>query len=320
LSEPYQFSFTTEAVGIEATSPGHNQTEVSPSTGVWIKFNTDMDIESVNSAFKMMDSGLNEVMGEFRWYNLQNVQFRPNEALAFNETYTVTIDTTASSTKGARLSEPYQFSFTTVDVKVTSTNPNHNETWVSPATKISIYFSADMNMESVASAFRMVDSELKDVVGNFAWDSYTWMEFQPNSALAVNETYTVTIDTSASATHGEKLSESYQFSFTTQPLLIVSTKPRHKETWVSPDSCVRIIFNTDMDMESVDSAFKMVDSEQKAIRGAFVWGDPTQVEFYPDSALAFDEKYTFTIDTKAKDLHGKALSNSYTFWFRTSPD
>lgn len=321
LSEPYQFSFATEAVEIEATSPAHNQTGVSPYNPVLIKFNTDMDEESVVSAFKMVDSGLNEVEGKFTWSSPpRDMMFRPNEALAFNETYTVTIDSTASSSKGARLPEPYQFSFTTMEVKVTSTSPPRDETWVSPNSKVYIYFSANMDMESVASAFSMVDSELKDVMGNFYWDRYSRMEFQPNLALAVNETYTVTVDTTASSAEGVRLSEPYQFSFTTQPLLIVSTKPKHKDTWVSPDSCVRIIFNTDMDMESADSAFKMVDFEQKEVSGSFVWEYPTVMEFHPDSVLASDEKYTVTIDTKAKDMHGKALSHSYTFWFRTRPE
>ncbi|MCK4384773.1 MAG: Ig-like domain-containing protein [candidate division Zixibacteria bacterium] len=319
LLKPYQFSFTTEPVRIVSTYPRHNDAWVSPTTYIRISFNTDMDMESVISALKIVDSELNDVIGNFSWSNRRQMKFYPISALAANEEHTVAIDTTASDTKGARLSEPYQFSFTTEAIGIEYTSPRHNNTWVSPNTKISIRFNTDMDMESVASAFKMVDSELNDVMGNFVVRSQQWMEFQPNSALAVDETYTVTIDTTASDTKGARLSEPYQFSFTTQPLLIVSTKPKHKDTWVSPDSCVRISFNTDMDMESANSAFKMVDSEQKEVSGGFVWEYPTQMEFYPDSVLAFDETYTVTIDTKAKDMHGKALSNSYNFWFKTRP-
>jgi len=316
LSEPYQFSFTTEPVRVVSTSPGHNQTGVSPYTKVLINFNTDMDMESVVSAFEMVDSELREVMGNFVWSSRRRVDFQPNSALAVNETYTVTIATTASNTEGARLSEPYQFSFTTLSVKVEYTRPRHNDTWVSPNTNILILFSTDMDMESVISAFKMVDSELKEVTGNFAWSSRREVEFQPNSTLAVSETYTITIDTTASNTEGERLSEPYQFSFTTQPLGIELTRPRHGETWVSPHTGVLITFNTDVDTTSVVSAFKMADSQLKQVTGRFRWPNLHNLEFRPDSALAFGETYTVTIDTKAKDMHGKTLNQPYTFWFK----
>jgi hypothetical protein len=199
------------------------------------------------------------------------------------------------------------------------TSPGNNATWVSPNTKIRISFNTDMDMESVNSAFRMVDSELTDVMGEFGWSSRRWMEFRPNSALAVNETYTVTIDTTAANIEGTRLSEPHQFSFTTQPLRIESTSPNHKETWVSTSTYVQIFFNTDMDMESVNSAFEMVDSELMEVGGQFVWYYPSAMEFHPDSALTSDETYTVTVDTSAKDMHGSTLSESYTFWFKTRP-
>lgn len=55
LLEPYQFSFTTQPLGILYTSPPPNYAWVPPNTEIRIRFNSDMDIHSANSAFQLMD-------------------------------------------------------------------------------------------------------------------------------------------------------------------------------------------------------------------------------------------------------------------------
>ncbi len=316
-SEPYRISFTTELIRITSTSPRDKEALVSPSTYIYVYFNTSMDAESVNSAFKMVDSELKDVTGRFTWYDPQAMYFFPDPSLGDNETYTVTIDTTAKDNKGARLSVAYQFSFTTESTNIDYTDPHDDETWVAPKTSIWIQFNTDMDRESLISAFQMVDSELNEVKGEFSWNSLRYLTFRPNNALTVNETFSVTIDTTASNTKGSKLSEPYQFSFTTQPLTIVATRPANRETWVSQGDRVSIAFNTDMDAESVISAFEMVDSHSEHVTGEFTWSDLTTVSFRPDLILTSNEIYTVTIDTTAKDTNGTSLENAYTFWFKT---
>ena len=304
--------------------PSDGAEQVRVSERIRIRFRTEMNTESVESAFHLEP----EVEGDFTWYyrggkgtyGSTDLYFIPRGQFATNTCYQVTIDTTASDTAGIKLLEPYQFSFTTEPIRIEYTSPGHNDTWVSPSTNIYVYFNTDMDMKSVDSAFKMMDSELIDVMGNFVWSNRRQMRFYPNSALAVDETYTVTIDTMASNTEGEKLSEPYQFSFTTQPLRIEYTSPSHKDTWVSPSTNIRISFNTDMDTESVSSAFKMVDSELKDVTGEFAWHNLRSMYFYPDSTLATDETYTVTIDTSAKDTYGSTLDEAYSFWFKTRPD
>jgi hypothetical protein len=318
LREAYQFSFTTAPIRV-SSSPKDDDTGVSPHTRIRISFNTYMETESVESAFKMVDSELEDVMGDIVWLGPNGMEFRPSSALALNEDYAVTIDATASDIHGAKLSEPYQFSFTTEPIRISS-SPGDNQTWVSPVVIVRMTFNTDMDMGSVSSAFKMVDSELNEVTGNHSWAGFSRMEFAPHVALATNEKYTATIDTSARTTQGTKLLEPYQFSFTTQPVIIVSTSPKHRETWVFPYTTIKIYFNTDMDTESVISAFEMVDSEQNEITGTFVSTDPGRVEFLPDSILAPGEVYTVTIAASAADMYGKTLITPYSFWFKTRSD
>jgi hypothetical protein len=308
---------------ILSVSPYDGEQNVKVSTSITIRFQRLMDTESVENAFHLTPT----VGGSFSWrgyvlyddpyYAGYELRFTPSEPLATGNTYEVTIDANASDTAGIGLSDPYTFSFTTESVGIVSTSPGHNAAWISPRTSVFIRFNADMDLNSADSAFRMVDSELSEVTGNFLWRSGMDMEFHPHSYLAVDEKYSVTIDTTAMAVGGAKLPEPYEFSFTTQPLLIESTSPQHKESWVSTSTQVWIYFNTDMDMESLNSAFEMVDSEDNNVAGDIVWSNPSYLQLVPDSPLAPDEVYTVTIAASAADMYGKTLGQAYSFWFKT---
>ncbi len=317
LSPRYQFSFQTESLKIDYTSPQDNDTQVYPLSSVGIVFNTDMDVESANAAFTMVNSKENEVTGSFSWSGLRQMKFQPDSALQVSETYTVTIDTTASALKGTKLAGPYQFCFSTAPITISS-HPGDNYTGVRPYTDISIAFNTYMNEESVNSAFRMVDSKQNEVMGGISWSAKRQMEFDPHSDLALNEEYTITIDTTASDLHGARLVEPHRFSFTTEPLTVSST-PGDGETWVSPRTGIRMGFNTEMDMESTNSAFSMIDSELNEVTGNFAWLSQWSLEFNPHVALAANEKYTVMIDTSACSIQGVRLSEPYEFWFITQP-
>lgn len=306
---------------ILAVYPYNGSNKVGIDQPIRISFRKPMNKESVEKAFHIQP----EVEGVFEWYEWSSpygdgsgeLHFLPRNKFLVNTLYQVTIDTTASDTAGIKLSKPYQFSFTTESVRVLYTYPGHNNTWVIPRTDITIYFNTDMDVESVNSAFQMVDSQHQNMTGNFYWENRREMRFYPDSTLLVNKTYTVTIDTIASDVNGAKLPKPYQFSFTTQPVLISYTYPNHKETWVDTLTRVQIIFNTDMDMESVDSAFQMVDSKLKVIAGKFSWFYQWQLAFDPDSSLSTNETYTVTIDSTAEDMHGNKLYKPHSFWFKT---
>ena len=319
LAEPYRFSFTTEGIRVEYHSPQHNSTDIPTDASVYVRFNTGMNTESVVSAFRMVDSQLNDVNGEFVLVTNDRFTFHPDSRLALEETYTVTIGATATDTAGNRLTTPFSFSFTTVAVKVTYHFPYDGEVAVNTGITVRIIFSTAMETESAESSFDMVDSQLNQVIGSFIWQTSTDMKFVPYAVLAAAETYTVSVDTTARDTGGNKLSEACQFSFTTRPIMIESTSPKHKASWVPPDVAILVLFNTDMDMQSVNSAFEMVDSQDNQITGSFIWQFPHRMQFQPDATLAYDEVYTVTISSEALDMHGRNLKNPFTFWFKTYP-
>ena len=306
---------------ISSVYPQDGAQGIKTDEPIRVIFRTRMNRESFESAFQMEPT----VEGSFSWYGrtkggMDEVRFMPSTKWATNTLYQVTIDTIASDLQGIKLLEPYHFSFTTEPLGVSYTYPPHNYTWVSPNTEIRIRFNADMDIQSTNSAFQLVDSQMNPVTGDFSWSGSDYMRFIPHSCLFVKTAYTVTIDTTASDIQGGKLPDRYHLYFSTRPIMIEATSPRNKETWVSTSAVIRILFNTDMDMESVNSAFQMVDSEENHVKGAFVWPYVYWLEFQPDSSLANDETYTVTIDATAKDMHGSNMDEPFSFWFKTRPE
>jgi len=304
---------------IASVWPSDEAEEINLSTSIQIGFRKSMDKTSVENAFRIEP----ETEGNFVWYVRKNgsndLYFVPYDLLVSNTLYRVTIDSTASDIEGVNLSKPFEFSFITEPIKILSTQPGNRETWVSSHTYVFIYFNTYMNSESVNSAFNMVDSHQEPIEGDFVWRYLRYFEFHPYTVLSSNQEYTVTVDSNALDIHGGKFPAPYQFSFTTEPLAILSTSPANHETWVAPNSTVRISFNTQMDAESVILAFKMVDSKLKDVTGDFDWGNSQTMFFHPTTILAFGETYTITIDTNAKDISGGSLEKPYNFWFKTRP-
>ncbi|MGB2770457.1 MAG: Ig-like domain-containing protein [Candidatus Zixiibacteriota bacterium] len=206
---------------IDYVVPFDGTQQVRPDERIRIRFRRGMNTESVEKAFSLEPV----VEGDFYWYAQgrppsdfkSELQFTPRAMYASNTTYQVTIDTTASDVEGIKLSEPYQFSFTTQAISIISTIPMHGETWVSPITSVTIHFNTQMDMESVVLAFKMVDSQLSDVTGDFSTYHLSSLIFRPDTTLAGGETYTVTIDTNAKDLYGGSLPEPYTFWFTTRP-------------------------------------------------------------------------------------------------------
>ncbi|UCH88317.1 MAG: right-handed parallel beta-helix repeat-containing protein [Thermoplasmata archaeon] len=124
-SEPHYIHVTVISIsesdpGIIAHSP--EGIYIPVGTNIEITFNKDMNHSSVEGAFSINPS----IKGKFSWIG-PVMAFDPDELLAFNTTYSVTIDTTATDLDGKSLSNIYSWDFTTeiyeiVDNKTTDEN------------------------------------------------------------------------------------------------------------------------------------------------------------------------------------------------------
>jgi hypothetical protein len=315
LSEPFCFSFTTIGVGVESFYPAEGQTDVNTDTYISIYFNTEMNRSSVENAFSIDPS----VTGTFDWHGdarkgyaglADRLWFRPKSYLRSNTSYTVTLDSTAQDENGIGISEPLSFSFTTEELKVKAASPEDGSAGIRTSIRISILFNTEMSKSATEEAFSILPS----VNGDFYWnDNLTSFSLQPKSGyLAANTTYQVKIDTTALDPYGGHLSQSYQFSFTTEGIELISL-PYDNSLGVTTSTSIRISFNTAMDQTSVMNAFSITPD----VEGSFVWSMLRQFTFDPDQVLGSNTVYTVNIDTSAQDMYGTNLGQGYSFSFTT---
>jgi hypothetical protein len=115
LGNPFSFSFSTESIKVNTTSPRNGELFVDysqPRITMW--FNTYMIKSSVENAFSISPS----VAGTFSWGSYYNtdktaITFTPSSWLTPNTKYTVTLNNMAKDLYGDLLKEPYSFSFIT---------------------------------------------------------------------------------------------------------------------------------------------------------------------------------------------------------------
>ena len=122
LGEDFEFSFATQPVQVNYTTPRNGELFVDPQPEIELGFNTYMSKASVEDAFQIEPgvSGRFEFVqreeyyrGKRRWViEKDKIKFVPSEKLSPNTKYTITLDETAVDSYGSRLT-PYTFSFIT---------------------------------------------------------------------------------------------------------------------------------------------------------------------------------------------------------------
>jgi len=111
LGNPFSFYFTTASVGVSNTNPINGELFVSPTTEIYITFNTYMVKSSVQNAFTISPY----VAGTLDWSNNSKtvMKFVPSQSLNYNTKYTVKIETNAKDIFGSPIKEAHIFSFIT---------------------------------------------------------------------------------------------------------------------------------------------------------------------------------------------------------------
>lgn len=244
-------------------------------------------------------------------------------------TYTVKVEADGYTTYESNIYTVYKGGVTTVGTitlgpfpdLIRSVYPQDKATDVPPYISIWIYFSTNMNKESLIEAF----SISPPTEGTFIWRDYYGnlrdLQFQPTHNLVPFESYIVTLDTSAQDTAGNHLAAPFSFSFTISGVGVESFYPRDGQTGVSTDIYIYIYFNTIMDRESVEEAFEIHPptagelsfSGEQSKNGS----SRDRLLFKADPFLKTNTLYTISLDTTAHDTSGIAISEPLSFFFIT---
>ncbi len=314
LSLDYSFSFTTDRIRIESTYPPDGRKDVELSNSISIRFNTEMDHSSTKNALSI-DPPLSCT---YDWgsnfpYSGTSLYIGPDTPLRANTEYTIVIGKGAKDANGFGLKEPDSIHFSTESIYLRRSSPSNGALDVSTRAYIRFSFNAWMDEKNLDEAITFSPP----IEGYFSsgyqssWGNDIY--FNPGSPLATSTKYVVKISQAATDIYGTRLAEPDSFSFTTEPLRVISTSPANGATWVDTTTNIGIRFNTCVDQGKTESAFSI----SPLADGHFEWSSLDRFYFYPDGYLQADTTYTVTVDTTAQDINGGKLPYPYQFSFST---
>ena len=309
-------SFSTAPFSVTNTNPSNGSTNLSPtSTQMYVYFNDGLDTSTVRRAFSISP----HVVGQMSYSSDYDfIYFYPTVPLLQDTLYTVTIDTSIRSESGARILQPYNFSFRTgsggsgyvgLPFEVQYTNPFSYDTNVYLTSEIYISFNTSLDTSTFRSGFSIAPP----IAGLIAFTS-NGATFSPIRPYAAGATYTVTLAPSVGALAGGNLGTPYSFSFTTEPFMITQTSPQDGST--ENGTYAGIYINTDepVDTSTIRTAFSISPS----VPGNFgEYSYDNEFYFSPSAQLQSYTVYTVTISTALKSLDGTPLRAPFKFSFAT---
>lgn len=294
---------------LDSTFPVDGAENFPLTDPIQVNFSALMDHKSVEQNFYLFPTE----NGLFQWETSSGrskLSFYPNDQYISNFNYLLVITTDARTIYGDSLSYDFQMIFKTEGLKITSTVPENEATFISPQSYIYINFNSKMDRDAAETNFIITPVKL----GNFKWFDSKRLCFQPGSYLASNTVYTVSMLDGTRDIYNSYLQSDVIFIFQTEPLLINSNYPAHGASNVSRSSPIIISFNTLVQQESAQNAFSVVP----AIDGwNFQWSDLTRFQVSGTSRLLENTYYTVTIDTTCLDAWGNKLPKNFNFIFRT---
>jgi len=235
-------------------------------------------------------------------------------------TYKVVLSTQASDTAGNKLRFPLEFSFSTVQSSSTQNGiisyPSHGDVEVDLITSNGIQITFPRNMDRVSTENAIHVAPVSDIM--YLWPQKNQLTLYTGGVLHADTEYSITIDETAEDLDGIKLGNPFSFSFKTAPVSVTSSSPRNGELFVSPSAPIYLYFNTYMQKSTVQNAFSI----SPAISGTLDWyyDSKTVLQFTPSQSYRYNTKYTVVIDTRAKDIFGSPLKESFTFSFVIRPE
>jgi len=237
METEHTWPFTTEVSDTTLPTVTGNEptgTNVPVTTQINVTFSEAMNQTSAESAFNTSP----ETAGSFNW-NANIMTYTPDSDLTSDTTYTVTIGTGAKDLADNNMETEHTWPFTTEVSDTTLPTVTGNEptgTNVPVTTQINVTFSEAMNQTSAESAFNTSPA----TTGSFSWNANI-MTYTPDSDLASDTKYTVTIGTDAKDLADNNMETEHTWNFTTE--VSDNTPPIAAITEPDDGACIKGIIN-----------------------------------------------------------------------------
>ncbi|MFQ5343499.1 MAG: Ig-like domain-containing protein, partial [Anaerolineae bacterium] len=212
LPDDFTWRFATELPKVVWVQPADDAMLVDVDTSISVQFNQPIDAESAGAAFSLQNvAGKIEVDGD-------TLTFTPDQRLAFDTTYQVTVAPgVTSAAGGAGMSELYAWRFTTVPLpRIVDTEPRDGEKNAPSRTGFRILFNAPIDPTTVMPNISMTPPITPTEVYTYysQWDNSFFFSFGAEPSTD----YEVRIEPGIADPYGNKIEEGRTVRFRTAPL------------------------------------------------------------------------------------------------------
>jgi hypothetical protein len=229
--------------------------------------------------------------------------------------YNVAVDAAARDRFGNQARSAYTTSFSTTAFRISSTSPPDNGTNVPLHAPVVVDFNDAIDTNRARGAFRIAPA----VAGQLSPSSdRRRMIFTPQTDLAPQVVYSVTMDTSLRSANGARIATAYAFSFGTASFGVAQTTPSTGATNVSRFTTINVTFSGRIDTATVRSAFVMT-SGGSSIPGSFTFhADLAGFTFVPANLpLAANTLHVGTLSAAMRSRNNVPMNSPHAFSFTT---
>ena len=250
-------------------------------------------------------------------------EFSGPDRLRVGATYQVTIDASVKTAAGVPLGSDLSFGFQTEPLTVSVDLPLPGASGGIPIRDFRprIGFNEYVHPDSVARAVSFDPS----VEGIWLMDQYRdprndgarYFRFFPTvPPLLSQTTYALVISDQVALDDGMSLPRPDTTLFTTEPYGVTAAYPANGYPSMSPGVPIRLTFNIEMDVASVEAAFELTEIGGNPVEGEFAWEtNLRQMEFRPGEALNSGAAYKITLSTDARTAAGENLTTDFASYF-----
>lgn len=327
LVEPYKLEFNTIGnLAVSEVLPAKDSTGIQTDAVITVIFNRPVVPLGIAEDMGNLPSPITiapAVEGRGEWLNTSIYTFRPDPALGGGTDYTVTVSAGLEAVDGAVLSEPFVWSFRTLEPAVSEVSPQDLSSGVRLETTVDVTFNQAMDQASVEASFYLrpdASASGTTVPGAFEWsEDSTRFTFTPNENLQLDTVYRAGIPANAARSESgtSTLDRMLSWTFSTVPLpAVVGTDPFDGQTNVYPYGGMTIYFASPMNRETFEGKIT-IDPKP--------WRDPDFYYYDYDNSLNVSfptepsTNYTITIEPGMEDVYGNRIERRLVVQYSTAP-
>ncbi len=201
---------------------------------------------------------------------------------------------------------------------ISSVSPSDGATDVSIDTTITATFNEDMDDTTITTSTFTVSDGTNHVNGTVSYTAGT-ATFTPDNHLDEGGNYTATITTDVKNQSGDALDSDYTWSFETDEDLspkVTEVSPGNDAIDVAGNSSISATFDKDLDATTLTTDTFTLSDGTNAVSGTVSYSDRVAT-FSAETYFDGTTTYTATLTTNIKDSGGEAMSENYSWSFKT---